>query len=80
MENERLSDNLDGNNFKNLKHDLWKGTGDNILGSSGDLDLIFCNINIEDINTHYFMTEHFHNFLDDSSCETFSAWHLIEEV
>ena len=80
MEYERLSDNLDGNNFKNLKHDLWKGTGDNILGSSGDLDLIFCNINIEDINTHYFMPEHFHNFLDDSSCETFSAWHLIEEV
>ena len=80
MENERLSDNLDGNNFKNLKHDPSKGTGDNLLSSSGDPVLIFCNINIENINTHYFMPEHFHNFLDDSSCETFSAWHLIEEV
>ena len=46
MENERLSGNLDGNNFKNLKHDPSKGTGDNLLSSSGDPVLIFCNINI----------------------------------
>ena len=73
MENERLSDNLDGNNFKNLKHDPSKG-------SSGDPYLNFCNISIENINTPYSMPEHFHNFLDNSSCETFSGLHLIEEV
>ena len=80
MENERLSDNLDGNNFENLKHDPSKGTGDNLLGSSGDPYLNFCNISIENINTPYSMPEHFHNFLDNSSCETFSGLHLIEEV
>ena len=76
MENERLNNDLDGKNFKQLKYDPSKNTGDILLGSSCDPDLHFCNINIKITNTPYIIPWNFHNFVDVSPCESLSAMHL----
>ena len=46
METKRLSSNLDGHNFENLKYDSSKSTGGILLDNSCDPDLNFYNINI----------------------------------
>ena len=53
MENERLSNGLDGQNFGNLKYDPSKSTRNILLEDSCDLDLNFYNINIKDIPCIY---------------------------
>ena len=45
MVNERLSNDLDGQNFENLNHGSSKITGNILLDDLCDPDLNFCNIN-----------------------------------
>lgn len=70
MVNERLSNDLDGQNFENLNHDSSKITGNILLDDLCDPDLNFCNINfIKNIVTPsspYITPESSHTFVDDS--------------
>ena len=76
METERLSNDLDGQNFENQKYDPSKSTVEILLDNSCDADLNFYNINIRNINIPYIIPENVHTFLNDSPGESFSVLHL----
>ena len=70
MVNERLSNDLDGQNFENLNHGSSKITGNILVDDLCDPDLNFCNINfIKNIvppSSPYIILENPHTFIDDS--------------
>lgn len=69
MVNERLSNDLDGQNFENLNHGSSKITGNILLDDLCDPDLNFCYINfIKNIvppSSPYITPENPHTFIDD---------------
>ena len=50
VEGERSSNDVDGQNFENLKYDPSKSIRNTLLDNSCDADLNFYNINIKNIN------------------------------
>ena len=76
METERLSNNLDGQNFENLKYDPLKSTEDTLSDNSCDADLKFHSINMKNINTLYTIPENLPIFLDNSLSEGFLVLQL----
>ena len=63
-------------NFETLEYNPSESSGDILLDNSCDPEFHFFNINIQNLDTPYILTEEFHNFLDDDISESLSILHL----
>ena len=63
-------------NFEDLKYHPLENSGNILLDNSSDPDSYFYNTNIQNLNTHYILSEELQNFLGDDKDENLSVLHL----